>query len=115
MATQLTLHYTFDVIGITMTYRDLPYYEGMRAKTHCKNKLHENKKENHPVHTFRKCSITWSQFVVFTSNQCWLIRHQWYLLPYIAYMILKSLKWQTKPGFRGDKETSRHFSLLHTK
>jgi len=25
-------YYTCDVIGIKMTYKDLPYYEGMRAK-----------------------------------------------------------------------------------
>jgi len=36
-------HYcTRDVIGIKMTCRDLPYYEGMRAKTR-----HENKCKNH--------------------------------------------------------------------
>jgi len=29
-----------------MTYRDLPYYVGMRAKTHRENKLHENKHAN---------------------------------------------------------------------
>jgi len=37
-----------------MTYRDLPYYEAMRAKTGHENKLHENRHENHPktLHTF---------------------------------------------------------------
>jgi len=30
-----------------MTYRDLPYYEGIRAKTCRENKLHENKHKNH--------------------------------------------------------------------
>jgi len=34
-------YYACDVIGIKMTYRDLPYYEGIRAKTHCEYKLHE--------------------------------------------------------------------------
>jgi len=29
-----------------MTYRDLPYYEGIRAKTHRENKLYENKHKN---------------------------------------------------------------------
>jgi len=40
--------------GNKMTYRDLSYYEGMRAKTCCEYKLHENKHENHanPFHTF---------------------------------------------------------------
>jgi len=30
-----------------MMYRDLPYYEGIRAKTHHEYKLGENKHENH--------------------------------------------------------------------
>jgi len=30
-----------------MTYRDLPYYEGIRTKTHHEYILHENKHENH--------------------------------------------------------------------
>jgi len=48
--------YTFDVIGIKMTYRDFPYYEGIRAKTRREYKLHENKHENHAnyLYTFRK-------------------------------------------------------------
>jgi len=60
-----------------MTYRDLPYYEGMRAKTRRENKLHENAHENHAnsLHTFRKWSITWSQYVVSIHNKHWLILH----------------------------------------
>jgi len=34
--------YTRDVIGIKITYRDLPHYEGIRAKTHYEYKPHEN-------------------------------------------------------------------------
>jgi len=37
-------YYTRDVIEM---YRDLPYYEGMRAKTRYENWLHKNKHENH--------------------------------------------------------------------
>jgi len=36
-------YYTCDAIGIKMTYRDLPYYKGIRAKTRHEYKLHENK------------------------------------------------------------------------
>jgi len=45
--------YAHDVIQIKMTYRDLPYYEGI---TYRENKLHENKHKNHAnsLHTFRK-------------------------------------------------------------
>jgi len=53
-------YYIRDVIGIKMTYRDLLYYEGIRAKTCREYKLHENKHKNHAnsLHTFRKWSIT---------------------------------------------------------
>jgi len=37
-------YYTRDAIGIKMTYRDLPYYEGIRAKTRHEYKLN-------PLHT----------------------------------------------------------------
>jgi len=43
-------YYTCDAIGIflkKMTYRDLPCYEGIRAKTRCEYKLHKNKHKNH--------------------------------------------------------------------
>jgi len=40
-------YYTCDVIGIKMTYRDLPYYKGIRAKTIHEYKLNENKHESH--------------------------------------------------------------------
>jgi len=43
-------YYTCDVIGIKMMHRDLPYFEGIGAKTHCEYKLHENKHENHANH-----------------------------------------------------------------
>jgi len=48
-----------------MTYRELPYYEGIKAKTRREYELHENKHKNHAntLHTFRKWSITESQFV----------------------------------------------------
>jgi len=60
-----------------MKYRDLPYYEGIRAKTPHEYKLHENKHENHTnhVHTFRRWSITWSQFVLTDHTKHWLIHH----------------------------------------
>jgi len=47
-------YYTRDVIGIKMTYRDLPYYEGIRAKTRREYKLYKNKHKNHTnsLHTF---------------------------------------------------------------
>jgi len=61
-----------------MTCKDLLYYEGIRAKTCHDYKLDENKHENHanPLHTFRKWSITWSQFVLTGCTKHWLIRHQ---------------------------------------
>jgi len=68
-------YYTHDVIGIKMMYRDLPHYEGIRAKTHREYKLHENKHENHAIHNCRKWFITWSQFVLFTHSNQWLICH----------------------------------------
>jgi len=48
------------IIGIKMMHRDLPYYKGIRAKTDCEYKLHENNYKNHanPLHTFRKWPIT---------------------------------------------------------
>jgi len=60
-----------------MMHRDLPYYEGIRAKTRCEYKLDENKHKNHAnyLHTFRKWSIAWSQYVVSIPNKRWLILH----------------------------------------
>jgi len=56
---------------------DLPYYKNIRAKTCREYKLHENKHKNHTnhLHTLRKCSITWLQFVLSTRSKCWLICH----------------------------------------
>jgi len=70
-------YYTCDVIGIKMAYRDLPYYKDIRAKAHHEYKLHKNKHKNHAnsLHTFRKWSMTWSQFVVSGCFKCWLIHH----------------------------------------
>jgi len=51
-------YYTREVIGIEILHRNLPYYEGIRAKTHRESrheyKHHENKHENHasPPHTY---------------------------------------------------------------
>jgi len=48
-------YYTCDVIGIKITYRDLLYYKGIRAKTSHKYKLHKNKHKNHvniPLETY---------------------------------------------------------------
>jgi len=44
-------YYTRDVLGIKMTHRDLPYYEGIRAKTYCEYKLHKNNANS--LHTFK--------------------------------------------------------------
>jgi len=51
-------YYTRDVMGIKITYRDLPYYKGIGAKTRCEYKLHENAHKNHAnsLHTFTKSS-----------------------------------------------------------
>jgi len=67
-------YYTRDEIGIKMMHRDLPYYEGIRNKTHREYELHENKHKNHANHlrTLRIQSITWS---LSTRSKHWLIRH----------------------------------------
>jgi len=69
--------YTRDLIGLKMTYKDLPYHEDIMAKTRCEYKLYENKHENHASrsHIFRKWSITWSQFVLSGHTKRWLICH----------------------------------------
>jgi len=66
-------YYTCDIIGIKMTYRDLPYYEGIRLK--------------HSVNIyFMKISTTITQtiyiplkmihnFIVSTPSKHWLICH----------------------------------------
>jgi len=60
-----------------MTCGYLPYYEGIRAKTRHEYKLPENKHKNHTnsLHTFRKWSITWSQFVLSSHSKHLLIRY----------------------------------------
>jgi len=70
-------YHTRDVIGIKMMHRNLPYYKGIWDKTRREYKLHENKPENHAnhLHTFRKWSITWYQFVLSTRSKHWLIPH----------------------------------------
>jgi len=70
-------YYAHDVIRIKTTYKNLPYYVGIKAKTRREYKLHGNKHENHANHlyTFRKWSITWSQFVISTRSKHWLIFH----------------------------------------
>jgi len=79
--------YTRDVIGIKMTYRDLPYYEGIRAKTCHEYKFHKNKHKNHvnSLHTFRKWSIT---PVVWSIG--WFAI-QWWVQPYITHVIAVQL------------------------
>jgi len=69
--------WNLDQSSIKMTYRDLPYYKGIRAETCREYKIHKNKHKNHEnsLHTFRKWSITWSQFVVSSHSRRWLIRH----------------------------------------
>jgi len=44
---------------------------------HAVNIKYENKYKNHAnhVHTFRKWSVTWSQFVLSARSNHWLIRH----------------------------------------
>jgi len=77
--TPLTLTFKVFVLWLCnqhyYTYRDLPYYEDIRAKTHRECILYENKHENHTnyLHTFRKWSITWSYFVLSGRTKCWLI------------------------------------------
>jgi len=115
MAMQSTLLYTHGVIGIKMTYRDLPYYEGIRAKTRREYKLHENKHKNHTscLHTFRKWSITWSQVIVSSSFKLWLIRH---LMAIYSLRECGSIKDGGPSLDSGSvKKTSCHSSLLHTK
>jgi len=89
-------YYTHDLIGIkmTMTYRDLPYYEGIRVKTRHQYKLHENKHKNHanPLHTFRKWSITWSHIWSYKVHIGWFAI-QWRVQPYTAHIILKMVAW----------------------
>jgi len=95
-----------------MTYRDLPYYEGIRAKTCREYKLHENKHKNHANH-LQKWSITWSQFIVSTCYKQWLINHSMAFTGSCDSDIIKY------GGLNQDcgsvKKTSHHSSLLHTK
>jgi len=91
-------YYTHDVIGIKMTHRDLPYYEGIRAKTRHEYKLHENKHQNHPnhLHTFRKWSITWSQFVLSARSKHWLIFHSMACTAIYSLIVLGWVGWLYK-------------------
>jgi len=91
MATVRNQHYyTCDVIGIKMTYRDLPYYEGMRAKTRRENKLYENKHKNHtnPLHTFTKWFSSFYPVLINVG----LFAIQWCVLSYTAHVILRKFK-----------------------
>jgi len=79
-------HYdTRDVIEIRMTYRDLPYYEGIRTKTHREYKLHKiGTKIMHTLVPLEKQSITWFQFIVLNVSQFAI---QWHVQPYTAHVI----------------------------
>jgi len=73
MATQSTLLYLW-------CNRDKMTYKGftlIQRYPCCEYKLHENKHKNHAnsLHTFRKWSITWSQFVLSGRLKHWLICH----------------------------------------
>jgi len=66
-------YYTCDAIGIKMTYRDLPYYKGIRAKHAMNiNFTITSTKITQTVCILRKWSITWSQV---SSFKHWLICH----------------------------------------
>jgi len=82
-------YYNCDVTGIKMTYRDLPYYEGIRPK-HAVNinftKTSTKIMQTVYIRTFRKWSISWSQVIVSSSFKHRLIRHQWRIQPYTAHV-----------------------------
>jgi len=102
-------YHTCDVIGIKMTYRDLPYYEGIMAKTCHEYKLHENKYKNHAnsLHTFRKRSITWSQFVLSSCSKHWLVRHSMASTAIYSSCDCGAIK--DEPGFRKCEENQLPF------
>jgi len=66
-------YYIHDVIGIKMMCRDLPYYEGIRAKTRREYKLHKNKHKNH-TNSYIPLEMV-HNFVVSGRSKRWLIRH----------------------------------------
>jgi len=51
-----------------MTYRDLPYYEGTRAKTHHEYKIHDTK-------ILQTLYIPLHNFVLSGCTKRWLIHH----------------------------------------
>jgi len=72
--------------NVKMRYRDFPYYEGIRAKTHHEYKLHENKHKNlQALHTFRKWSPVHliQLFKALADSPI-----QWRVQPCTAYVIL---------------------------
>jgi len=104
--------WNLDQSSIKMTYRDLPYYEGIRAKACREYKLHKNKHEN-SLHTFRKWSITWSQFVVSTHSRRWLIRHSMASTAIYSSLAIKHGGPRLASG--SQKKTNRRCLSLHTK
>jgi len=60
-----------------MTYRDLPTMKisGPKHAVNMNFTKISTKNLANSLHTFRKWSITWSQFVVSGFFKCWLIRH----------------------------------------
>jgi len=101
-------YYTCDVIGIKMMHRNLPYYKGIRTKTCCEYKLHKNS-----LHTFRKWSITWSQFVLSSHLKHWLIHHSMAIYSSCECSAIKDGTPCLDSG--SVKKTSCRSSSLHTK
>jgi len=111
-------YYTHDVIGIKMTYGDLPYYKGIRAKACREYRLHENnhKKHTNHLHTFRKWSITWSQFIICTCSKLWLIRHSMMCTAIYSSCDSNIIKYGgPSQGCGSVKKTSCRSSSFHTK
>jgi len=101
-----------------MTYRDLPYYEGIRDKTCHEYKLHENEHKNHAIflHTFRKWSITWSQFILSGCKKHWLIHYSMVSTAIYGSREYNAIKDGGPSLDSGSmKKTSHRSSLLHTK
>jgi len=68
--------YTINTIILVMQRGHIGIYSTMTVWGP-KHVIKENKHENHtnPLHTFRKCFIIWSHFIIFAQNQCWLFCH----------------------------------------
>jgi len=99
-------YYIHDVIGIKMMYRDLPYYEGISAKT-CREYKLKHKNHANSIHTFRKWSITWSQFVLSGCSKHWPILHSMVSTAIYSSRDCNAIKHE--PGFRKCEENQSPF------